>query len=34
MIKKPNEKIIRHSASERINHWLVVIFFYLRQLVD
>ncbi|QLK87888.1 formate dehydrogenase cytochrome b556 subunit [Arsenophonus endosymbiont of Aphis craccivora] len=27
MIKKPNEKIIRHSASERINHWLVVIFF-------
>lgn len=27
MIKKPNEKIIRYSASVRINHWLVVIFF-------
>lgn len=27
MIKKPTEKIIRYSASVRINHWLMVIFF-------
>ncbi|ATM99049.1 formate dehydrogenase cytochrome b556 subunit [Proteus terrae] len=27
MMKKKSDKILRHTASERINHWVVAIFF-------
>ena len=27
MMKKKGDKILRHTASRRINHWLVVIVF-------